>query len=214
MKIFLDCDEVILDSAKTMRDFYHTIEPDFDIPADIYPSVWPQLKNDKERFLNAMEQFTHSEWFTKSQPLPGAVDGIRRLKSMGHKIYVLTAVGDDKNIQKRRQSQLISLVGNGVFEDIICIDVFVTKKEKMLEIGADILVDDGASNIFGALEIGVVGIWLRCPENKQMMNDVLSDNYNNPEHFWEFDARMLRDRAIVAYDWNDVVDIIEKFERT
>jgi hypothetical protein len=103
---------------------------------------------------------------------------------------------------------LESLVGKGIFEDIIHVAPFASKKDCLGDIGADVLVDDGASNTTHALELGINGIWFMCPENAHIYKQVISEDNNGREWMLPFDAELLRNKALIANDWEDVLEII------
>lgn len=213
MRIVLDCDEVILKSTVASKQAYlDLIDPSADIPDDTYPSNWPvwngDPKENKEKWEKVVKEFRESKWLTLAPPVSGAVESIRKLKTNGHELYVLTAVGGGDDIVERRRKHIETLVGTDVLADTIHVEPLESKKDKLIEIGAEVLVDDGGNHITSALEIGMTGIWFRCPENAARLDKIMNgdDNYNGG---WKLDTKLLRDKAIVANGWADVLKIIE-----
>jgi FMN phosphatase YigB (HAD superfamily) len=142
--------------------------------------------------------------------VPGAIEGIRKLKAMGHTLFVLSSIGDEPDVLERRRRHLESIFGRDVFDDVICVARFDDKGKWLAETGADVLIDDGPANTTRAIECGVRAIWFHCPENDHMVKAVMSGGKKGGVrgHFWPFDAETLRRKAIVADGWPDAVKII------
>jgi len=216
MKIVLDCDEVILESTVAFKAAYlDMVDPTANIPDRTYSSLWPvwnEKKPSKEEWGQLLEQYRNSKWFTAAPPVSGAAEAIRKLKEDGHTLYVLTAIGgnDEPKTLARRKAQLESLVGENIFEDIIHVERFESKSDKLRDIGAEILVDDSAGNTTDAIRLGIHGIWFMCPENAHIYESVMSGNNDTLGNFWKFDAELLRGKALVANGWDDVLEIIQK----
>ncbi|MDR1826387.1 MAG: hypothetical protein LBQ49_01700 [Rickettsiales bacterium] len=218
MKIILDCDEVIIENTMTAKAAYLAlVDPSADIPDYTYPSRWPVFGSDpdgRKKFEDFFQIYRNSEYYVKAPPMPGAIEGIRALKSQGHDLHVITAVGgqDDSGAQDRRREYLESLVGKNVFTKITHVAMFESKKDLMAKIGAEVLVDDGSANITAALELGMRGIWFRFRANKYIIDRVMSGDDGNRDSFWTYDAKLLREKAVVADGWEEVVRIINNWQ--
>ncbi|MDR3126048.1 MAG: hypothetical protein LBT92_00245 [Rickettsiales bacterium] len=219
MKIALDCDEVILDTIRAGKAFYLAeIDPSADIPDDLYSSAWPVWGDDaaeaREKWRGFRDTFTHSEYFKTIPPLPGAAEGVRRIKNMGHSIFVLSAAGGDPEIQRSRAEALVRLCGEDAFDDIICIDYFQSKADKLAEMGADVLIDDGLSNISHAIESGMRGILVRVAQNAKLIDDMLAGKSVDIA-FWHFDdehSKLVREKAAIADGWPEITVAVENMQ--
>ncbi|MDR1008789.1 MAG: hypothetical protein LBL52_00875 [Rickettsiales bacterium] len=214
MIIALDCDEVLLATGPVVKDFYlATIDPAAEIPDGVYSSYWPVWgergsEEAKLEWLRFLDDYTHSEYLTKSLPVEGAADGVRALAALGHKLHVLTAIGDDEDVKRRRVRHLRSLFGDA-FEDIVCIGPFEKKKDWLVRMDAGALIDDGTSNISGALELGLLGVLFRCAENSALIDEIMSTG-RVEQSFWRRDGSLVRDKAVIADGWRGAVRAIEK----
>jgi hypothetical protein len=131
---------------------------------------------------------------------------------MGHSIFVISAVGAEPEVREERARMLEILCGKDAFDDIICIDYFESKQDKIIEMGGEVLIDDGLSNISHAIEAGIAGILVRGEHNAALINDTLAGKSVDTA-FWHFDekhARLVREKAIIADGWPDIVSAIGK----
>ena len=215
MNITIDCDEVILTTADALRDFYlERIDPAADIPKGTYPSTWPAINlrdvsdmGGLDRFKNLLEQFIYSTSFMCVPPMDYAMSSIRKLYSTGHNLFVLSAIG--AKYTERRVEQLERIVGRGIFRKIMCIDPIDSKNDIMREYKIDALIDDGAGNITNAVQAGIHGIFLQCPENKVIHDAVRSgERLDDIPSFVKCDLGLIRERAYIAEDWEQAVSII------
>jgi FMN phosphatase YigB (HAD superfamily) len=212
MKIVFDCDEVILDTTPAIRQCYLAdVDKSAEIPTGCYPSTWDVWgqhgTNDaRQKWLNHIKYFTTSEYFTKIDPVPGSIDVTRNLRRDGHDLYVLSAIGSDSG--KARKHYIEKVFGHGVFSDVICIDPMDSKKEVLQQLKAQVLVDDGATNISDALELGIHGIWKSCPENSEMIRAILFGKEDVSLSYWRANQKLVAKKAIIAKNWHDIERII------
>lgn len=203
MIIAIDCDDTLIDTVPTWKQFYlDLVDKNANIPDDVYPSQWPMCRN-KEDWEHLVKILRNSKYLTMIPPLPGAIDGVRALKKAGHSLFVLTGIGDDPNVQKRRQKYLSEMFGDDTFSDVICINAFESKADVMKKMSADILIDDGAIYINDAIKNGAHGIWLSRPYNAHLMNSAAGKCC--------FESNLDKDvmgRARIAENWPHVVEIV------
>jgi 5'(3')-deoxyribonucleotidase len=213
MRIVFDCDEVILDTSTAIRQCYLAdVDKNADIPVGCYSSTWNVWGESgtlaaKQKWLDHMRYFTTSQYFRTISPIPGSIDVTNRLKRSGHDLYVLSAISSDPALGKARKQHVEEIFGSKTFSDVICIDPMDSKKEILKKLDAKILVDDGVTNISDAIELGIYGIWKRCPENTEIMNAVLLGR-DVPMSYWRADKERVRKKAIIAKDWHDIERII------
>ena len=215
MNIVFDIDDSILDTTAAIRDYYLSLYPCADISEYDYVSDWNIYSDDKlNGFKTLIAGFFDSPYLEKINPLPGAVDVIRRLKQSGHLLSVLSASTNKPENTERRKKYLECLLGTGVIDNFCFIGPLDSKKDKLAELKADILVDDGMKNVQTALEIGICGILLRTKQNAKYI-DLMNSN-DAPESiqpsFWKYDFDKIRGKAIVVSDWQQILQIIEDKE--
>lgn len=213
MNIAFDCDETILDTTAALRAHYLARHPGAVIPENTYSSRWDVFGRGAAAVAGWKEfigKFQVSDDFMKIPPLPGAVDAIRRLKGDGHNLFVLSNASDDPNVCVQRAAHLENVLGAGVINRVVCIESFESKKEKLAQLCADVLVDDGCKNIGDAIDMGIHAILLKGKENAEFVNMVqTSDDKDFAQSFWNYDFPKLRAHAKVANGWPDVVKIVQ-----
>ena len=216
MKIVIDADDVLLDSMPTARKMVKEIYPDADIPETGYASYWPvwgSIGSEEARlkFMSAVNEFLHSEHFGKNPAVPGAIEGVKALRAAGHELYVLTAVGKEPEIIAKRRQNIENIFGTDVFTDFIGEDRTTPNKgDVMKKIGATVLIDDGLGHISSALNAGLHGILYKFHGNEKIIDAVMSGSPLPHKLWWTSDTDIIRDKAIVANNWPEVVAAVEK----
>jgi hypothetical protein len=127
-------------------------------------------------------------------------------------MFVLSAAGAEPEVQRARAEMLVRLCGNDAFEDIICIGYTQFKRDKLVEMGAGALIDDGLTNIAHALEAGIAGIFVKAEQNAALI-DALMAGKSVDTAFWHFDdaqADLVREKAIIANGWPEIVSSVGK----
>ena len=225
MIIALDCDEVLLDYSGAAREFYLSeIDPTAEIPHGTYASRWPvwkgSVEESKRQMLSFLADFAQSERFMRMRPLDGAVEGVKDLRALGHKLSVLSAVSDDPMVTLRRTEVLGRIVGKDIFSDVVCVKPFTSKKEWLLKLDADALVDDSTSNITQALQIGIYGLLNKCPSSAPFI-DAIYSGQNFAELHGDTNFQLIRDKAMVVNGWTGMghtigssIDIIHRIKAT
>ena len=213
MRIILDCDDVCLDSTETHRKFYHVSFPNDIMPANGYMSQMPAFKDNIDLWKSWLNYYTYSEYFTMSAPIPGAVRGVRRLKDAGHSLFILSCCSDNPEIRRRRADHLQRLFGN-IFDDVVCISPTASKRDKMIELSGDALVDDGMSNIQAAIDLSMLPVLFRNDNVNGELVDKMRNGvgeHNFTQSFWKYDFKKVRDGAVVANNWDEVVSELMQF---
>ncbi|MDR3126306.1 MAG: hypothetical protein LBT92_01585 [Rickettsiales bacterium] len=194
MNIAVDCDNVILDTFPAMRDFYHdAIDSSAEINPLDHPDTWPVFGGDRSVWLKFLDDFNHSPYFVRPRPIEGAINGLRRIKSLGHGLYVLFAASKDKEVREARKAHM-DAIAPALFSDVLCIDSDdESKGEVAARRGFGVLIDDSGKHIQSALDHGLSAIWLKRPANEK-----------------EFGEAAPRPGLFLAEGWDDVVETIAK----
>ncbi len=188
MIIALDCDEVLVDTGSTLRDVYKIEYPNDDINPHSYSSTWPAFKGNKELWKQwLVSRWENSEFFTSMKAMPGAVEAVVQLKKAGHKLFVVTAVS--KHLSSRRREHLERLFGN-VFEDIKLLGIGSDKRDAIINIKADILVDDDIKYLTECADV------TKCIGFMSQTNSVILQQ-----------AKLLGNIKI-ANGWSEVINVI------
>jgi phosphoglycolate phosphatase-like HAD superfamily hydrolase len=112
MNIAIDCDQVLVDTGAVLFDYYRDGHPGADIlgfPMRQYSIYWPVWNGDRSVWRKWFESWWASPYFTKINPMPGAVVGVAALKSAGHNLSVVSMAG--KAQAARRREHLERLFG-------------------------------------------------------------------------------------------------------
>ncbi len=166
MNVYLDCDEVLLETAKE----HHSMRTEnFGIDDDLnkYPSQWEYIHPVLSSYQKSTCEFTTSYRFSGILPVQNAIQGVHRLKQAGFDLHVVTSISDDQLTQIYRNKNLIYYFGD-VFETITCLPLgHDNKKEYYQNVPIGAVVDDSALNILDAVSCGHQGIFIAIPQNKE-----------------------------------------------
>jgi len=175
MNIYLDCDEVLLNTA-IAHVFFLKKHYGVSVDPHIYPSCW-SFRNEKiKSYEVSTSLFTHSEEFSKVSPVPFAKEGIEVLKKQKHKLFVVTSISDCEEVKKRRKDNLEAVFGP-VFENITCLPLGHNNKRQYYEnVEPGVVIDDSFHNILLALECGHIPVFVSIRQNQEWLNNVKQKN--------------------------------------
>lgn len=166
MNIYLDCDEVLLETAKA----HHLMrEENFHIKDDLnkYPSQWKYTHPELSSYEKSTLEFITNYRFSGIFPVKNAVKGVHRLKQAGFKLHIVTSISEDRLTQIYRNKNLQYYFGD-VFETVTCLPLgHDNKKEYYRKADIGIVIDDSALNIIDAISCGHQGIFMAIPQNKE-----------------------------------------------
>lgn len=95
------------------------------------------------------------------RPYPGAVETVRRWSEAGHFIHITTHRAENCASSTARWLQRIGLP----FDDLCC---SYDKVSRCVELGIDILIDDGPLNLSAAIEQGIKTATILHPWNRDL----------------------------------------------
>lgn len=162
--IYLDCDDVLLDTTRVFMDFMHS---DYGVFGDEnkYPSEWDISSTPFADFNSAVEVFARSNYYKKITPMLGAQKGVQQLKNNGYKIFVVSSCPNNETAITHRQYCLHNCFGD-VFEDIVCLSFGFNNKGKYFEmVPRGIVVDDAIFNVTTAMKHGHDAILMAVAQN-------------------------------------------------
>jgi len=197
MKIAVDIDEVLADFANPFDDF---IQKKYGLKMDRHKwnseLWWQAWGGTKTTAVAKIFEFVKSRDFDELPVVPGAVEGVKRLKDMGHELVVITGRAAD---WMGRTKRWLDHNFNGCFTRVESTDFHMinsghkTKGQLAKEFGCDILIDDFPHYAEEAIKNGV----------KVLLFDT-GFNHNYPEH----------DDIHRVKDWKEVVKIISNICKT
>lgn len=135
--IICDCDDVLLEYRKGFLKVYPECE-------NMY--IFPTEKN---------KAFRMSEEFSNLPPCQGAVEFIKKVKSSGYKIDIVTSVGNEDGVREKRIRNLNSIFGEDAFNEIIVLSYFDSKAEVLSKLPKSFFIDDMAKNFIGSLHVNI-----------------------------------------------------------
>ncbi len=153
MNIYLDCDEVLLETAISHASF---LKENYNLIVDTgkYPSQWLFTNSDISSYEISTQKYIQSLHFTKIKPTPYAIEGVKALKKLGHKLFVVTSISDNPLARHARIKNLHDVFGD-VFEDITCLPLgHANKGIYYQQMPKGIVVDDSFHNILLARKSG------------------------------------------------------------
>lgn len=171
MNIYLDCDEVLLDTA---HRHYQIINQKFGIVEDYinkYPSQWNFDHKELDSYAKSSEIFTKSYEFCSVDPMPYAIEGISRLKQANFNLFIVSSISEDPMAKMYRKKNLSHVFGD-VFNDITCLPLgYNNKKEYYKKAPKGIVIDDSYHNVLDALECGHKAILIAIPQNENWQKE-------------------------------------------
>lgn len=157
-QVLLDCDDVLLDWIAGFTPFARDrlgldIDPRGPGQFDLTP--WLNVK-DQEEMRAILRRFNEGadSGFDALPPIPGAVEGVRELKSMGLTLRVITSCSADPAVRQRRIRNLDDVFGADAFDDIICLDMGVSKAEALRAQALSAWIEDLPKNALEGHRIG------------------------------------------------------------
>lgn len=180
-----DCDEVLLDHMGGLYKFVLKYYPNI-IPKTFYPNTYDLcdwLGCSQENVQEIIRHFNQNSYeFGLLEPIGSstvlAMKNIRKKYPNAH-IVVLTKSGTFGHGEVLRKVNIINKFGNDIFDDIIIIEMYESKKGELYKLSQNynvrFLVDDYIGNIDVSRSLGIPSIMFACMHNL---------NYANTEDFY------------------------------
>ena len=174
--IYIDCDEVLLDTAKTIADYlleqYHLV-----VDKNKYPSEWDLSKSPLGAYQSTVAHFVQTDRFSRIPLMPDAKPGIEALKNQGYLISVVTSISEDAEAHKKRELNIHTLLGSTMFEKITCLPMEIDNKGKYYSsVPKGIVVDDALYNLLTAQKYGHEVILMATDQNAPMQQKAKEQN--------------------------------------
>lgn len=166
MHFIFDCDGVLLDWTGRFRDWVfvnHGIASNAKGPRSW--SLFEWLGQPEARCFELIQEFNASESFGTLSALPGAKEGIAKLKRAGHRLTVLTSCSDDPLALQRRRQNLDGEF-DGAFSRIICLALRESKTKWLEVLRGGIWIEDNYKNAMMGVEAGHKTFMLRHLHNR------------------------------------------------
>lgn len=194
-RILLDCDDVLLDFLPGFRAhaFRRGIQTDPAGPGSFDMAPWLGLS--KAETLELIREFNHGSdtGFDHLEPIPGAIEGVGRLKAAGFRLHVVSSFSDCPDAYRRRFDNLERRFGVGVFEDMRALPLGGCKQSALRQHPPAIYIDDLLRNLLTARAEGHMPILLRA--------------HHNALHWRADEKKALRAEAIsLAETWSDILN--------
>lgn len=173
--IYLDCDDVLLDTTRTFYDFMRNVYGIAD-DVDKYPSDWDITSSPFADFKSAVEAFAHSDYYGNIPPMPQALQGIKSLKQKGYRLYVVSSCPNDEVAVKNRRQCLQRHFGD-VFEDVACLSFSLNNKGGYFQNALKgVVIDDSIHNVKTAISCGHKAILMAIDQNKHFQEEAIAKN--------------------------------------
>ncbi len=180
MRIALDCDETLLYTGKVLSDYYRaTVDAHSNMPEEIWSSRWDIWGGDKVKWKKWFNGWIKSDWYTKMPAFDGAINAVKKLKEMGHELFVVSAGLSSET--ERRRKHLESIFGK-IFNQVIVVNNSSEKNDVLKNFNIELFVDDDINNLANAAPIR--GIAIKMPANEHQHDPIpqnveLADNWDN-----------------------------------
>jgi 5'(3')-deoxyribonucleotidase len=185
LDVMVDVDDVVVPWYETIDS--HLLEAWGPRIHDARPwSMWEDWPGrTREEWEDIVVHATMSGLYTNTDPFPGAVEAINRLRWYGHRVHIVTARGFMANGGNIRRWTGEYLATYGIGHDTLTFAK--DKAQAMRELGVhfDWAIDDGVHN-FEVLTDAEVNVWLHdAPHNRGYETDFRISS------LWEFSNKVL-----------------------
>ena len=166
--IYIDCDEVLLNTAKTIADFllkqYNLV-----VDKNKYPSDWDLSQSPIGGYQETVAEFVKTDRFSQIPLMPNAREGMEALKRQGYLISIVTSISGDPEAHRKRELNIHNLLGSTMFEKITCLPMEIDNKGKYYSsVPKGIVVDDALYNLLTAQKYGHEVILMATDQNPHM----------------------------------------------
>lgn len=192
-QVLLDCDDVLLDWIAGFIPFARNrlgLDVDPRGPGQFDLTPWLKVKShDEMRAILRKFNEGSDTGFDALPPIPGAVTAIRELRESGLTLRVITSCSADPAVRLRRCENLENVFGRNVFDEIICLDMGVSKADALRAQPMSTWIEDLPKNALEGHRIG----HRAC---------VLSAHHNGPDR-----EGFLRQHDLPWFeDWTEVMN--------
>lgn len=192
LDIMVDVDDVVVPWYETIDG--HLLDSWGPRVRDHRPwSMWEDWDGrSREQWEDIVVQATLSGLYTNTDPFPGAVEAINRLRWYGHRVHIVTARGFMANGENIRRWTHEYLANFGIGHDSVTFAKDKVAAQQDLGLTYDWAIDDGLHN-FEALTEAEVNVWLQdAPHNRHFETDFRVSS------LWEFANRVLHTTAYAS----------------
>lgn len=172
--ILLDCDEILLDMITPFSAFMKERTGKDCLEVRLYAGEWSFFENDIEKFKTYVNEFHHSSYFRTLPPIPGAKEAIKRLKTLGQDLIIISAASPEEIPRLSRIKNLEVIFGKNTFKEINLLPFMTSKKEILSSYPKSFFIDDSPKNALVGLECGHSPIVLKYPFNESRIKRKLS----------------------------------------
>ena len=127
----VDCDGVLLTCNSRLSEFIFKktgVECPLDEVAGRYPIQWSFFENDKAKYAEFIAEFQSTPLFANCEPMPGALDGVRRLVRHGCVLTIVSSMATGEASRENRLKNISSVFGDAFKpENIILLNLGESK---------------------------------------------------------------------------------------
>ena len=191
--ILVDCDGVLLDTLDSIQPFLKSIGLTVseyeknNMYADEYSCF-----QDRSHAIKCFTAWQKNKSFSQITPLKGAVENLKKLRSLSFKISIITAAGHLDIAKQHRLQNLDNIFGKDFFENIIYVDWTESKNAALMKFSPTYFIEDVAINAINALQTHHQPILIRNNQNKAKIEAHINQLQN----------------IIIIESWNEIFDIV------
>lgn len=181
-QIIVDCDGVLLNWAESFLQYVNYYYPEF-VLSTSYPQsycVGSWFFQSSDFGYKLIQDFNHSSQFATLAPVAGAVKAIETLRDYNYEFKMVTAIGDDPEVMKNRQHNLITEFGHIDDFEIVGTALNISKRQALQDLNLEgtYYVEDNVDHAVSGLHVGLKPILINTPQNTHI---TIGDSVSNPD---------------------------------
>lgn len=139
--------------------------------------LWKRYENVTAKEVYALvEEMNTSEYVSRLEPLPGAVENVRKLAKLGYKFIVITAISETPQAAIYRAQNLDNVFGTDIFshEEMVCVKTGSSKDSALKQYAGSGLfwIEDHFKHAEAGYENGLKSILISDPHNLHFHTDL------------------------------------------
>lgn len=193
LDIMVDIDDVVVPWFETVDAACRAKWGDHHEPCSVW-SMWEHYGRRQDEWEDIVISAVQTGLYHTTEPIPGSVEGLNRLRWYGHRVHMVTARGFMSNGDNIRQWTPEYLENFGVGHDTLTFAKDKVAAQQTLGLEFDYAIDDGLHNFNNLREAGVNVYLQDAPHNRSI------ETPKRVWSLWEFANIVIRESVPIGSD--------------